>query len=154
MQMCKSCYQWFSPSATPMDFRVCVLVFSIAWSIFRVGPGFESWSLQWRHNERDGISSHQPHDCLLHRLFGRRSKNTSKLRVTGLCAGNSPGTGEFPAQRASDAENVSIWWHHHALCQLKFEAARTLLVWNDSLYPWMIWTTPETNNGLSGHTTQ
>ena len=23
--------------------------------------------------------------------------------------------GEFPAQRASNAENVSIWWRHHAL---------------------------------------
>ena len=34
---------------------------------------------------------HQPHGCLLNRLFGRRSKKTSKLRVTGLCAGNSPG---------------------------------------------------------------
>ena len=38
---------------------------------------------------------------------------TSKLRVTGLCAGSSPGTGEFPAQMASNAENVSIWWRHH-----------------------------------------
>ena len=38
---------------------------------------------------------------------------TSKLRVTGLCAGNSPGTGEFPAQMASNAENISIWWRHH-----------------------------------------
>ena len=26
---------------------------------------------------------------------------------------NSPVTGEFPAQRASNAENVSIWWRHH-----------------------------------------
>ena len=41
------------------------------------------------------------------------SKKTSKLRVTGLCAGNSPGTSEFPAQMASYAENVSIWWRHH-----------------------------------------
>ena len=40
-------------------------------------------------------------------------KKTSKLRVNGLCAGNSPGTGEFPAQMASKAENVSIWWRHH-----------------------------------------
>ena len=32
------------------------------------------------------------------RLFGRTSKKTSKLRVTGLCAGNSPIIGEFPAQ--------------------------------------------------------
>ena len=42
-----------------------------------------------------------------------RSKKISKLRVTGLCAGNSPGTDEFPAQMASYAENVSIWWRHH-----------------------------------------
>ena len=47
------------------------------------------------------------------RLFRRRSKKTSKLLVTGLCAGNSPVTGEFPPQKASNAENVSIWWRHH-----------------------------------------
>ena len=64
------------------------------------------------------VSNHQPHDCLLNRLFRRRSKKTSKLRVTGLCAGNSPGTGEFPAQMASDAENVSIWWRHHEMQKL------------------------------------
>ena len=45
---------------------------------------------------------------------GVDQKKTSKLRVTGLCAGNSPGTGEFSAQMASNAENVSIWWRHHA----------------------------------------
>ena len=32
---------------------------------------------------------------------------------TGLCAGNSPVTGEFPAQMSSNAGNVSIWWRHH-----------------------------------------
>ena len=52
-------------------------------------------------------------DCLFNRLFRRRSKKTSKLRVTGLCVGSSPGTGEFPAQMASNTENVSIWWRHH-----------------------------------------
>ena len=72
-----------------------------------------SASLQWRHNGHDGVSNHQPHDCLRNRLFRRRSKKTSKLRVTGLCAWNSPVTGEFPAQMASNAENVSIWWRHH-----------------------------------------
>ena len=65
-------------------------------------------SLRWRHNGRDGVSNHQSHDCLLNRLFRRKSKKTSKLRVTGLCAGNSPGTGEFPAQMASNTEKVSI----------------------------------------------
>ena len=74
---------------------------------------FLAWSLRWRHNGRNSVSIHQPHDCLFNCLFRRRSKKTSKLRVTGLCAGNSPGTGEFPAQRASNAENVSIWWRHH-----------------------------------------
>ena len=56
------------------------------------------------------ISNHQPHGCLLNCLFRRRSKETSKLRLTGLCEGNSPGTGEFHAQRASNAETVFIWW--------------------------------------------
>ena len=70
-------------------------------------------TLTWRHNGRDGVSNQQPNDCLLNRLFRCRSKKISKLRVTGLCAGNSPVTGEFPAQMASNAENVSIWWRHH-----------------------------------------
>ena len=70
-------------------------------------------ALQLRNNERDGLSKHQPHDCLLNDLFRCRSKKTSKLRVTGLCEGNTPVTGEFPAQRASKAENVSILWRHH-----------------------------------------
>ena len=69
------------------------------------------YSLQWHNNGRDRVSNHQPHDCLLNRLF--RSKKTSKLSVTVLYAGNSPGTGGFPAQMASNAENVSIWWRHH-----------------------------------------
>ena len=51
-------------------------------------------------------------DCLLNRLVRRRSKTTSKLHVTGLCEGNSQVAGEFPVQRASIAENASIWWHH------------------------------------------
>ena len=60
-------------------------------------------SLQWRHSERDSVSLHQPYDCLLNLLFRRRSNKTSTLRVTGVCAGNSPVT----------AENFSIWWRHH-----------------------------------------
>ena len=65
------------------------------------------------HNEHDGVSNHQPHDCLLNRLFRCRSKKTSKLRVIGLCEGNSPVTGKFPAQRDSNVENVTMWWRHH-----------------------------------------
>ena len=53
-------------------------------------------TLQWRHDEHDSVSNHQSHGCLLNRSFGRRSKKTSKLRVTGLCAGNSPGPVNSP----------------------------------------------------------
>ena len=72
-------------------------------------------TLHWRHNECDGVSNHPPCDCLLDRLFRLRSKKTSKLCATGLCAVNSPVTGEFPAPMASNVENVSIWWCHHDL---------------------------------------
>ena len=40
-------------------------------------------------------------------------KETPKSSYLGLCDGNSPVTGEFPAQRASNAEKASIWWLHH-----------------------------------------
>ena len=83
-------------------------------------------SLQWSHNGRDSVSNHQPHECLLNRLFRRKSKKTSKLRDTGLCAGNSPGTGEFPTQMASYAENVSIWWRHHG--RIPFQTGRVCTI--------------------------
>ena len=85
-------------------------------------------SLQWRHNERNSVSNHQPHDCLLNRLFRRRSEKISKLRVTGLCAGNSPGTGVFPAQMASNVENVSISWRHHGNC-IQLKLSNTVSSW-------------------------
>ena len=44
-----------------------------------------SATVQWRHNECDGVSNHQPRHCLLNRLFMRRSKKTSKLRHWRLC---------------------------------------------------------------------
>ena len=76
-------------------------------------PNFVVTALQWRHNERNDSWNHRRIDCLLNRLFRRRSKKTSKLRVTGLRGGNSPVTGEFPKQRAGNAEHVSILWRHH-----------------------------------------
>ena len=79
---------------------------------------------RWRHNGHDGVWNHQPHDCLLSCSFRIRLKKTSKLHVTGLCAGNSPVTGEFPAQMASNAKNVSIWWRHHASTwHMKFQTS-------------------------------
>ena len=107
-----------------------------------ISSGNFTIALQWRHNVRDGVSNHQPNDCVLNRLFRRRSK---KLRVTGLCAGNSPATGEFPAQMASNAENVSIWWRHHGVNALRWRELnlrhvhrKTYTVMNLSNIGWVI----------------
>ena len=71
------------------------------------------WSLQWCHNECNGVSNHPYPDCLFNHLFRRNSKKTSKLRVTDLYEGNLSVTGGFPSLKASIMENVSIWWCHH-----------------------------------------
>ena len=73
-----------------------------------------SWrSLQLRHNEHQGISNHQLHGRLLNHLF----KVLIKENITAMhhwpLWGNSLVISEFPTQRASNTENVSIWWHHH-----------------------------------------
>ena len=84
---------------------------SMPWPLASPGhqqPLYWLCPLRWRHNGRDSVSNHQPHECLLNRLFRRSSKKTPKLRVTGLCEG------WIPAQRASNAEKYSIWWRHHA----------------------------------------
>ena len=79
--------------------RSCSCRHSLIWSYL--------CPLHWRHNGHDGISNHQPHGCLLNRLFRRRSKKTSKLRVTGLCEGNSPGPMNSP-------HKGPVRWRHHA----------------------------------------
>ena len=71
------------------------------------------------------ILHHRRLDGLLNPLFRRRSKKASKLRATGLCEGNSPVTGEFPAQRTSNAKKVSIWWRHHVSLSVYFANMHT-----------------------------
>ena len=90
-------------------------IFSPLWWLLYWSLNKQGYSLKWRHNEHDGVSNHQPHDCLLNRLFRCRSKKASKLHITGLCEGNSPVTGEFPTQMASKVENVSICWDQHVI---------------------------------------
>ena len=76
----RTCYSFYTRSGKVCTVRGRVIIIA----------------LRWRHNGRDSVSHHQPHDCLLNRLFRHRSKKTSKLRVTGLCAGNSQGQVNSP----------------------------------------------------------
>ena len=95
-------------------------------------------SLQWRRNGNNGVSNHQSHGCLLSPLLRSRSNKTSKLRVTGRCAGNSPLTGEFPAQMDSNAENVSFWWRHHrAISHISISSVsgEWIYLWQDTRLP-------------------
>ena len=79
-------------------------IYSLSWSMYKIwGPFIEAVmslrthiTLQWHHNDHDGVSNRQPHGSLLNRLFRRGSKKTSKPRVTGLCVGNSPGPVNSP----------------------------------------------------------
>ena len=99
-----------------------------------------SISSRCRHNGRDGVSNHQPRDCLLNCLFSRRSKKISQLRVTGLCAGNSPAN-SLP-QRASNTENVSIWWRHQVHLLLTQFTIWQLVVPRDfARFRWSFWMT-------------
>ena len=80
------------------------------------------WSVhsQWHYNDvmMSAMASQITGVTIVYSTFllWRRSKKTSKIHVTGLCERNSPVTGEFPAQKASKAENVSIWWRIHRIC--------------------------------------
>ena len=72
--------------------------FETGGALFYSHPKYSGWllPLQWRHNGHDCVSNHQPRDYLLNCLFRLRSKKTPKLRVTGLCAGTSPGPVNSP----------------------------------------------------------
>ena len=42
--------------------------------------------------------------------YADQRKHQSSASLAFVC-----GIGEFPAQMASNAENVSIWWRHHVI---------------------------------------
>ena len=77
-------------------------------------PGLAISSLQWRHNWRDGISNHQPRDCLLNRLFGRKSKkhqsSASLAFVRGIHRGPVNSPHEWPVTRKIFPFNDGIMW--------------------------------------------
>ena len=62
----------------PNHFNCISVIHPISWGIQKNSAENDSLrlhnALRWRHNEHDSVSNHQPHDCLLNHLFGRRSK--------------------------------------------------------------------------------
>ena len=103
--------------AAPSHFlNKCWLIVTSQW------PSFQGWGNFTRHYNdiimgavASKITSLRIVYSTVYSDVDQRKK--SKPRVTGLCAVNSPGIGEFPAQMASNAENVSIWLRHHEIHQ-------------------------------------
>ena len=69
---------------------------TLSCSLWRQCNGKGPRHCHYSQNERDGVPNHRRHDWLLNRLFRRRSKKTSKVRVIGLCEEKPPVTGGFP----------------------------------------------------------
>ena len=97
------------------DIYIYIYVYSWCYCIHYDYCNVRCLVLQWRHNKRDGVPNR--------RLFKRRSKKTSKLRVTGLCAGNSSVTGEFPhkghvTRKMFPFDDV-ILGNKHTVCKYK-----------------------------------
>ena len=87
---------------------------------------FTSMPQQWRHNGRDGVSNHQPHHfyATIYSCAdqGKYRSSAPVAFVRGIHRD------EFPAQMTSNAENVSIWWRHHAYKNTVCEITRGWLV--------------------------
>ena len=74
------------------------------------------YALQWRHNDHGG----SPASRLFTKSFIQaKIKEHIKAPLHWPLCGEFTGTGEFPAQRASYAENVSIWWRHHGISSIQ-----------------------------------
>ena len=98
----------------------------------------------WHYNDVIMIAMASQITCLTivlsNRLFRRRSKIIPKLRVIGLCEGNSQMSGEFPAQGASNVEHASIWWRHHGLLPSRHQViTRTSVDLTSTVSPAFTW---------------
>ena len=109
---------------------------AFVWDYTRQHINIQEWyprvATQWRHNGHDGVSNHEPHGRFLNRLFKAQIKETPKLHVTGLCAWNSAVTGEFPAQRDSYAEDVTMWWRYHGVFRHGNHLVTSLVVFRNT----------------------
>ena len=90
--------------------------------------------LQWRHNKRDGVLNHRCIDCLLNPLFERRSKKTSKLRVTSLCEGDPPDKGPLTRKKMLPFDDVIITCRCHQWLTVQYHLQTKCCLQSQTLY--------------------
>ena len=96
--------------------KVCVCVIAVK----PILSAIKIILLQWRHNAPNGVSNHQPTVVYPTVYSGAdQTKHQSSASLVFV-----RGTGEFPAQKTSNGEKVSIWWRHHAFARLHRHAKR------------------------------
>ena len=117
---------------------------NIQYQHFQNHTTFGCWEihfpLQWRYNGHDDVSNQHCLDCSLFTqtfVQAQIKENTKAMRHRTLW-GEFTGSGEFPSQMDSNAENFSIWWRHHANLVLTMECPLLLSVIS-FLYPTHIW---------------
>ena len=118
-------FVWKSlPSNLPVDIELDHIPPGLFSSVVNpVTPLFNTLTkLQWRHNEHDGVSNHQPHDCLFNRLLKAHPKEDIKAPRHWTLWGELTGDRwrgihrwpvNSPHKRASNAD----WWRHHTFFQ-------------------------------------
>ena len=75
-------------------------------------PCHLQFSVQWHHNEQDGVSNHQPHGCLLNRFSGADQRTHQSSASLAFVRGIHRDRW-IPRTKGQLRGNVSIWWHHH-----------------------------------------
>ena len=79
--------------------------------------------LQWRHMRASQITSvSMVCSSVCSGADQRKHQSSPSLAFEG----NSPMTGEFLLQRASNAKNVSIWWRHHVMTTLVVQCVQCI----------------------------
>ena len=116
---------------------VVVVLFVVGFFVWCINPYpsrffFCHRVLQWRHYERNSVSNHRRLDCLLNRLFKRRSKKHQSSASLVFMMAIQRWPLNSPGQRSSNAEDVSIWWRHHGLHRWRLKSVTKYVMWKDS----------------------
>ena len=124
---------WCDTKFPCMNLKMALIIYKVQFSLMQCPPTKMNWACSFVKNSLYcGWRSDQIHhysDVIMGAIASQitsltivystvdseadQRKHQSSASLAFVQAGNSPGTGEFPAQMASNAENVSIWWRHH-----------------------------------------
>ena len=127
-------------AATKRNISRTVFIFVGIYCKYIWAASTPSLSLEWRLNERTGISNHRRLDCLLNRLFRRISKKATKLCVTGRCDHrwpvDSPHKGSV-TRKMFPFDDIIMWCVHKHVCWDKQQSCKSLPAVGRSICPSM-----------------